>query len=68
MIVGIITILACISIEVWDKDAVIGSIILSLVGLGLGVGSIASKGKGRDIAIIGIILNSLSLLISIGSA
>jgi len=66
VILGIVSILALFDDSEWDKDTYIGLFTFSISGLFLGILAITQKLNGKNIAILGILLSSLTLLLIIG--
>lgn len=66
MILGIISILACLDESAWDSDTITGTAVFAIAGLVLGIVSISNQEKGKGMAIAGIILSSIAILVLIG--
>lgn len=63
MVLGIVAVLGGISVSHFDKDALLGTAMLSLAGLILGIVCVAKQKKGKGMAIAGIVLGSVGILI-----
>lgn len=67
LIIGLASLPLWIGTEKMDKDTVIGCIMLGLISIGLGIGSLDHTKRGRGMAITGIIFGSLELLAAIAN-
>lgn len=66
MVLGIICVLAFFDDSQWDKDTVFGLGSLSVAGFIFGVISLNKQKTGRGMAIVGVVLSSISMLALIG--
>lgn len=67
LVLGILGLMIALSTEVWSNQDIVMELVFDLAGLAFGVVSLSKQMAGKGIAITGVVLNSLSLLILLGS-
>ena len=66
LFLGMISFLAVLDDSTWDKDTIVGLFLFASGGILLGTLTIHNKLKGKNMAIVGILLSALALLSYIG--
>ncbi|MGB7649664.1 MAG: hypothetical protein WBL62_00505 [Gallionella sp.] len=67
LVLGILGLIIALGTDVWTKEDLGIEFIFSVLGIAFGVISLSKKMAGKGMAIAGVVLNSLSLLILLGS-
>ena len=68
LVLGILGLIIALGTDVWTKEDLGIEFIFSVSGIAFGVVSLSKQMAGKGMAIAGVVLNSLSLLILLGSA
>jgi hypothetical protein len=66
LVFGIISFLALFDNSAWGEDEILGLGIFSVVGVVLGIASIANQAAGKGMAIAGLAMSIIALLVLIG--
>lgn len=65
LVLGVLCVLAVLDNSEWHSEVTAGMALFSVVGLVLGIVSLRISGRGRGMAVVGIVVSVIGLLVSL---